>query len=659
MASERSSKSYSFISEGSFNAECSAYEWDRMAALTGAGDDIYGLRVPREVRVHSTTPTDNSDDVLSLSCASQAATMATTTGTASSAYEERHNRHKRRHVVQDTTFDREYSLGEMFVVGRSSSAPPSIQLLQEMIRPSERRRAATAPPTSFFNHLLYGSLRAGALAELFSQPYCGLAISAAVTGFMAPVLAEAFQPLLCMYLTLNSDQCTATRRFLKVPGVMSFFIGLVSDFYPIWSFHRKSYMLGGWILAYMALMALVVVTVVDDNTDLTYASVRDFYGGAVYVLLMVIASLGVTVASVAAFALLVELSQREPIHERGMLLVQYLLTQETATLLANVMIAFVLGYNETSGTTEAMVSMKVVILIMAVVTLIPIPAVLFRLDEEPRQLKVDTIDRLSLTRQLWSILQQQAVWRTLVFVCCSMFLSAFRFKFADAAVLYWSHVTPDDERVGEILKQIVMILSILAFRLTLFNYSWIRIAVGGLIVGVGVTLLATLPTILDGVRSTWYVLSTSSFIGISRATLLLVTLLPIVEITETCLEGATTGLVLSYNTLVGMAISTFSDAISTSTAGLQRGFAHDVIEKDASETRTQVLSFVVVNCAINLLALVPMVYLLPRQKLEAQEMLAYGEHSRLAGVAVTVLFVGLVAYAGTVDVLTLINETYK
>uniref|UniRef100_M4BCE7 Uncharacterized protein n=1 Tax=Hyaloperonospora arabidopsidis (strain Emoy2) TaxID=559515 RepID=M4BCE7_HYAAE len=664
MTSDRSSKSYSFISEGSFSAECSAYDWDRVAALSGAGDDIYGLRVPREVRVHSTTPTDNSDDVLSLSCASQAATTGTT-GTTSSAYEARHDRNRNKnksrnrtkYVGNDSIFDRECSISELFIVGRSSSAPPSIQLLQEMIRPSERRRAATAPPSGFFNHLLYGSLRAGALAELFSQPYCGLAISAAVTGFMTPFLAEAFQPLLCMYLTLNSDQCTATRRFLRVPGVMSFFIGLVSDFYPIWNFHRKSYMLGGWVFAYVALMALVVVTLVDNNTDLTYASVRAFYGGAVYVLLMVAASLGVTVASIAAFALLVELSQREPIHERGMLLVQYLLTQETATLLANVTIAFMLGYNETSGTTEAMVSMKVVILIMAVVTLIPIPAVLLRLDEEPRQLKVDTIDRLSLTRQLWSILQQEAVWRTLVFVCCSMFLSSFRFKFSDAAVLYWAKVTPDDERVGEILKQVVTILSILAFRLTLFNYSWIRIAVGGLLVGVGVTLLVALPTIFDGVRSTWYTVMTSSLIGISRATMLLVTLLPIVEITENCLEGATTGLVSSYITLIGMAILTFSDAISTSSAGLTKDFAEDVIAKDTSDTRTQVLSFVVVNCAINLLALVPMVYLVPRQKLEAQEMLTYGERNRLAGIAITILFVGLVAYAGTIDVLMLLNST--
>lgn len=236
----------------------------------------------------------------------------------------------------------------------------------------------------------------------------------------------------------------------QAPGVVSFFIGLLSDFYPIWSFHRKSYMLGGWIFAYMALMALVIVALIDGSTGMMNPSVRTFYGGAVYVLLMMAASLGVTVASIAAFAFLVELSQREPIHERGTLVVQYLLVQEAATLLADIIVSLVVGYNKESDTTQAVISMKVIILLMAVVALVPIPAVLFRLDEEPRQLKVDSVDRSSLTRQLWSILQQEAVWRIILFVCFSVFLSSFRFNFVDEAVLYWADASPNAERVGVI-----------------------------------------------------------------------------------------------------------------------------------------------------------------------------------------------------------------
>ncbi|CAH0474194.1 unnamed protein product [Peronospora belbahrii] len=644
MQSERSSsKSFSFISEGSFCVNSSStYDWD---CVGGAGDDSYRLQVPRDRRADSTTVTDNVDELLSLNSQSQVATGA---------------RNIHQWGLKDSfMLDQTRPDSEIPIVGRSSSAPPSVQLLQELVRPSERRRAATAPASGMFNHLLYGSLRAGILADLFSPLYCGLAVSAAATGFMVPFLANTFQPLLCVYLSLSSDQCAATLRFLKLPGASSFFIGLISDFYPIWNFHRKSYMLGGWIFAYMALMALAIVALSDDSTGLMNSGVRSLYGGAVYVILMMAASLGVTAASVAAFAFLVELSQREPIHERGMLLVQYLLTQETATLLANIMIAVVVRYDEKSGTTEALISMKVIILIMAVVTLVPIPAVLFQLDEEPRQLKVDSVDRLSLTRQLWRILQQEAVWRIIFFVCCCVFLSSFRFTFVDDAVLYWANTTPDNKRMGEIPKQIIMILSILAFQLTLFNYSWIRISVGGILLGVGVNLIATLPTIFDGVRSAWYTMSISSVFGISRAAALLVTLLPLVEITENCLEGATTGLVSSYTALINMVILTFSDVISTSSAQLEKDFAADVIAEDASKTRTQILSFVMANSGINLLALIPILYLLPRQKLEAQEIRSYGEYNCFAGIAIAALFLGLVAYAGIVNLLVLLNDTER
>ncbi|RLN97598.1 hypothetical protein BBJ28_00011440 [Nothophytophthora sp. Chile5] len=639
MHSERSSKSYSFISEGSFCAapEASAApEWDRYAAEDG--DDVYGLRVPRELRVHSSTPTDNVDDVLSLS------------PRPSRVSSDR----KRKRTV---TFEQTWVDSEAPVAGRSSSAPPSIQLLQEVLRPSERRRAATAPPTGFFNHMLYGSLRAGAAAELFSKPFCGLACSAAASGFMMPFLANAFQPLLCVYLSLNDDQCDATQRFLKLPGVASFFIGLLSDFYPLWSFHRKAYMLGGWICAYFAFMALVAVALVDDQTGLLQPSVRTFYGGVVYILLMLAASLGVTVASVAAFAFLVELSQREPIHERGSLVLQYLLTQEAATLLANVIISLVVGYNSEQQSTEAVISMKAVILIMALVTLVPIPAVLFRLDEEPRQIKVDSVDRSSLTRQLWHILQQEAVYRIILFICCSVFLASFQFVFADEAVLYWADVSPDAERVGEIPSQVLVLISIGVFQLTLLNYSWVRISVAGLLLGIGVNLVAALPTVFNGVRSAWYLLPIRSLAGISKAAVLLVTTLPLVEITENCLEGATTGLVSSYNVLIGMVILTFSDAVSSSSSALKTDFTDEVLALDAKQTRTQVLSFLLANDAINLLALAAILYLLPRQKLEAQQMRTYGTYSRAAGFAIALLFVALVAYAATVNLLALLNDT--
>lgn len=636
MPSECSTKDYSFISEGSFGGENTVYDWYRLTDPKDRPDDVCGSKGSRELRTQSSTPTTNVDDVFD-------PTVSLQIGTRMSTMYDKGQR----------DFGRTWMDSDIPIVRRSSSAPPSIQLLQEVSRSSERRRAATAPPVGFFNHSLYGSLRGGASVELFSQPYCGLAISAAAAGFMASFLADAFQPLLCVELDLNKDQCALTLQLLQLPGIVGFFIGLVSDFYPIWSYHRKSYMFGGWLFAYLALLALVIVALIDDSLG----HVKMFYGGIVYVLLMMATSLGITVASIAAFAFLVELSQREPVHERGMLLVHYLVTQETATFVSDLVVSVLVDDNTEANTTEGVLSFKVLLLFMAIVTVLPIPAVLCRLEEEPRQLKIDAIDRSSLTHQLWRSLQQQAVWRILLFVCSVVFLTLFTFTVADDAVMSWARVSPQKERFGAAASQAVLILSILVFQRTLFNASWVRFSIGGVLLGVTVKLLAAIPTIFNGIRSAWYTISILSLRGVSRATILLVTSLPLVEITENCLEGATTGLVTSYTTLIQMVLLTLSTAMTTSSAKLNHDFSDAIIAHDAFDTRLRVLAYIVANGAINLMALVPIIYLLPRQKLEAQEMRTYGDSNRTAGIAIISLFVSLVIYGAYVNLHAVLNDT--
>lgn len=540
------------------------------------------------------------------------------------------------------------------VVSRTSSMPEPIQLLQELPPSSSRRRtrSTSSGAETFFNHTLYGSLRSGQAVELFSREYCGLAVSAAATGFMVPFLEQCFHPLLCAYLGFDQQQADATFRFLMLPGIASFFIGVLSDFFPLWSLHRKAYMVLGWVLAYVTLMALVIIAMVDYDTHAPAFSFTRFHGGAIYVLLMMGTSLGVTIATVTAFAFLVELSQREPIHERGTLVLTYVTTREVFTLVATIAASQTM---QTDARGQSRVPMKVLLLVMAVIALVPIPAVLFRLDEDRRQLKVDSVDRLSLTQQLWRILQQEAVWRILLFICLMFFLGSFAFEFAGVAVQRWAGVTDDIARVGAIPYQTMVILALLTFRYTLLNYSWVRVSIVGLLVTVAVDATSALPVVYARVRSAWYYVLVHALTGLMAGASLIVTTLPLVEITENCLEGATTGLVASYHVLINVVLLSLTDWINRS-AYVQRAFDADAIDADASETRNSATEFLLLQYAINLLALAPMVLLLPRQKLDAQQMRTYGSFSKPAGVAITVLFVVLSAFAAVINVLALTHK---
>lgn len=565
---------------------------------------------------------------------------------ASQYHSHRHNRStpKRKRTV---TFKEDIP-----VVARTSSAPPSIQLLQEApVRP--RARAATAP-SNFFNHTLYGSLRSGLSVELFSKEFYGLAFSAAAGGFLDSFAENCFYPLLYVYLGLNNRQIDATYHYLRVPRMFSFFIGVLSDFYPLWGFHRKAYMFGGWVLAYFMLMALVVVAVIDDQTQFVADSVRTWNGGIVYILLTIAMQLGVTFASVAAFAFMVELSQREPIHERGTLVIKYLTVQETFRFLADTMSSLVLDYKKnTTGSVKSAVSMKVVVLIMALVALIPIPAVLFRLDEDQRQIKVDSVDRSSLRKQFWTILQQDAVWRVVLFICLTYLLSSFELEFVSDAVYKWSSITLNLKQVFQIPFQAMVVIALIIWRYWRLNCDWKHLALGGVAISIGSHACAALPVVYNGVRAPWYFILTYSISGFAQAAMLIVTTLPVIEITENCIEGATSGLVISFISLIQSVILSISDAMGDSMDGKGQTFSSASIKSDTSEVRTKVLEFLVLNYCINLLALVPILYLLPRQKLDVQQLRAYGEHKRVAGIVLCLLFIALLAYAAAINIWSL------
>jgi hypothetical protein len=147
-----------------------------------------------------------------------------------------------------------------------------------------------------------------------------------------------------------------------------------------------------------------------------------------------------------------------------------------------------------------------------------------------------------------------------------------------------------------------------------------------------------------------------SLTGISRGMLITITTLPLIEITETGIEGATTGLVSSYDVLIRSVVATFSEAISKSSDSLVHDFSSAALAKTVASTRIKAFAFTLGQCGIHLVALLPSMYLLPRQKLDAQQMRTYGGYSRVAGLAILFLFLALVGYAGTVNVMALMHK---
>ncbi|OQR87896.1 transmembrane protein [Achlya hypogyna] len=227
-----------------------------------------------------------------------------------------------------------------------------------------------------------GPLREGDVADLFSARYAGLLVSAGVLGFVSTVVAVAVGSRAIGFANAGC--------YLKV------FFALVSDSVALAGFRRKSYMLFGWIIA---VVAFLVASCAGQNNYV-------FLGG------VSLASAGLGLTKAAADGFLVELAQREPIETRGGTQITLLALHWFGASVASLLVACLTEDSTGFGHLIWALDTHSVLRIVAVVSLVPIPALLFYVHESTL-LPAFEFRRRCYT--FWRFLQNKAMWQLAAF----------------------------------------------------------------------------------------------------------------------------------------------------------------------------------------------------------------------------------------------------
>jgi hypothetical protein len=161
----------------------------------------------------------------------------------------------------------------------------------------------------------------------------------------------------------------------------------------------------------------------------------------------------------------------------------------------------------------------------------------------------------------------------------------------------------------------------------LLNTNWRTIMVVSVVAGTAIGLPSVLVTVFDVYRNKFFYLTKDQFIGFFDALAMMVRLVVIVEIAEPGLESSTYSLVTTIYNLAIPVMTMTSNVIGSAFS------VYDAdMERDTTTVRWHVaISFFVkfgLRLAVNL-AILP---LLPRQKLEANELKRYGHAHKLTGV---------------------------
>ncbi|KAG3112309.1 hypothetical protein PI124_g8535 [Phytophthora idaei] len=501
-------------------------------------------------------------------------------------------------------------------------------------RPPER---GFAVGDAMFNYRALGSLRTGlAPIALLSRWHAGLAVTAFASGATVAVMRAAYRPLLIStindHFQRNYDPGTA---LLDWGDMLSVFLGLFSDCVPIYGTRRKAYVALGWILSALSYGSVYAIHL----REIRGVKEPDAMFGRLLEAWSIIGSFALQLSWVAALALIVGFGQREALSERGGLATLFLILWQAGALTAHFTAAEFQSKLTLLNTSAA----------LALTSLVALPFVLCFLYEDEQESAATLISTkragvLPALRtgviQLWEVCQEKVTYRVLLFLLVYGVLLNACDPSVDKALARWSGFGDADPWVLVIMSG-VGVVALIHAKWRLLSTAWRQLAfVGTGIVVVAAVVRATVVT-TDTIRAKWFFSLFTGLMMWPKTWILLFTVLTTTEITHVGCEGVTVGLVLSGQGLGTSGINAVARWISDST---NTRITPSLIDEDSHNIRARVLFVAAAYAAVNFFAAVAVLWL-PRSKLEAQQLRAFGGYSRKGAALIAILFVALLALA--------------
>ncbi|KAI9997070.1 hypothetical protein PInf_000503 [Phytophthora infestans] len=201
-----------------------------------------------------------------------------------------------------------------------------------------------------------GALRPGGPPNIYSRATIGILIQYGAVGVINGTIYGLVYPLLNNYLRMSGTATASARVLVRIPWTFRMFFGILSDCFPIWGYRRRPYMVFGWIFATICLLLMAVFPTGDPyygDADLAYvpaANLTDDQAalinedapdkGTKFILLMIFANLGMTMAIAASDGVVIEFAQREPAEARGSALTMMQVFKQVMSIFSSAMVGF-------------------------------------------------------------------------------------------------------------------------------------------------------------------------------------------------------------------------------------------------------------------------------------------------------------------------------
>ncbi|KAG3152015.1 hypothetical protein PI124_g11872 [Phytophthora idaei] len=508
----------------------------------------------------------------------------------------------------------------------------------------------------FFNYQQFGALREGGGVSLFSASYYGLLFATAQSSIIYAVLRYCMRPTLMHSLLLQrSESSVVIECLLSIPTTLSFFLGLLSDVVPIGGYRRKSYMITGTLLSFLMCMGLMILTATVDVDDSTEHELSNYI--IYYMVLIMGATFGTMLSKIATDARVIELSQREPLTTRGTLQINYLLFRTGIEWIGLWLTAIFVRFDDDGKHSYALrIDPFWVYAMLALLSLVPVPFVLCNCSERTAQSEAGLMNEIVAEEGsvamittapvtasariggFFRMCQQRAVWQLVLFLCILLATTRFYFGSANAVFTRMAGLNPNTTLITNALKYVTTMASMIMWKVFWTNSSWRRcVCLGIAVMVIPETFRAFMMIYVPSVRTQAFYDTLGCITGFTDGIITIFSLIPATEIAENGSEGATQGMLLSFRSTIAIAMRTLSSDWMT-----------DVAPVSLDDGTGQLMSLLLIAYAVHAMSLLS-VLLLPRQKLDAQQMRVYGGYSKLACIAIWIIFIVFFVYAMVVN----------
>ncbi|KAL4157477.1 hypothetical protein PRNP1_003611 [Phytophthora ramorum] len=508
----------------------------------------------------------------------------------------------------------------------------------------------------FFNYQQFGALREGGGVSLFSTSYYGLLFATAQSSLIYAVLRYCMRPTLMHSLLLQrSESSVVIECLLSLPTTLSFFLGLLSDILPIGGYRRKSYMITGTLLSFCMCMGLMILSATVDVDNSTEDQLSNYI--VYYMVLIMGATFGTMLSKIATDARVIELSQREPLTTRGTLQINYLLFRTGVEWVGLWLTAGMIRFDQDKGNYALRVDPFWAYAMLSLLSLMPVPFVLRNCTErtvaqteasllngviaEEGSVAMITPAPATASARIsafFRMCQQRAMWQLVLFLCILLATTRFYFGSANAVFIRLADLNPNTSLVTNALKYVTTIASMLMWKIFWSNSSWRRcVCLGIAVMVVPETFRALMMIYVPSVRGQAFYDILGCIPGFTDGIITIFSLIPATEIAENGSEGATQGMLLSFRSTIAIAMRTLSS-----------DWMSDMAPVSANDGTSRLMLLLIISYIVHAMAFFS-VLLLPRQKLDAQQMRVYGGYSKFACIAIWSIFIVFFVYAMVVN----------